>query len=367
MAGDVAPESIAFVPASESPVGKDLLVLANENSGTVALYAIEDEEKAYAMHETYTELVQDNAGGVLIYEVYGSGGKDEAVVNRDFITLVNPTKEPVYMENWKLRYSSMRDASERVWQELTLNAMIPAGGQYTVACAETNYTADSLYFTLEPGEYDAVWNDVTVDNKQFSIELADASGNKVDALGVADDGTETGEGELLAEGINKHSVVLRNGMADTDNNNLDFIVVDLDDVDAAGRADYKPVSGHASAVKYTVSVDTPWGDWSYDVAEGGTVSFSVTAASGWTVTGVSADGEALTAESGKYTLTVTADTSVVVTATAPAEPEPEPEPEPDEDEGGCSGALEGGVTGIVVAVAAVLAAALVITLVYRKN
>ena len=50
MLGDVAPESIDFIPAAISPNGKDLMVVANENSGTVAVYAMEDEEKTYEMH-----------------------------------------------------------------------------------------------------------------------------------------------------------------------------------------------------------------------------------------------------------------------------------------------------------------------------
>ena len=42
-AGDLGPEGIVFVPAGESPNGMDLLIVANEVSGTVAFYEVRQE------------------------------------------------------------------------------------------------------------------------------------------------------------------------------------------------------------------------------------------------------------------------------------------------------------------------------------
>jgi len=39
-AGDLGPESVVFIPASESPTGQALLVMGNEISGTTALYSV---------------------------------------------------------------------------------------------------------------------------------------------------------------------------------------------------------------------------------------------------------------------------------------------------------------------------------------
>ena len=39
-AGDVGPESVVFIPAGESPTGEDLVVVGNEVSGTITVYAV---------------------------------------------------------------------------------------------------------------------------------------------------------------------------------------------------------------------------------------------------------------------------------------------------------------------------------------
>jgi hypothetical protein len=39
-AGDLAPEGIVFVPASDSPTGAPLLLVANELSGSTTVFAV---------------------------------------------------------------------------------------------------------------------------------------------------------------------------------------------------------------------------------------------------------------------------------------------------------------------------------------
>jgi hypothetical protein len=39
-AGDIGPESIAFIPAADSPNGMDLIAVGNEVSGSTAIYQI---------------------------------------------------------------------------------------------------------------------------------------------------------------------------------------------------------------------------------------------------------------------------------------------------------------------------------------
>ena len=40
-AGDLGPEGMVFIPAAQSPTGGDLLVVANEISGTTSFFSIE--------------------------------------------------------------------------------------------------------------------------------------------------------------------------------------------------------------------------------------------------------------------------------------------------------------------------------------
>ena len=241
MAGDVAPESVAFVPAADALNGKNMLVVANENSGTIAIYSMESEAKTYEMHQTFVKAPEEAvtpADHLIIWSVYGTGGKDEAVVTNEFISIKNPTSSAVDLTGWKVRYSTLRDGGERVWKDIALEGTLEAGGTYVIIGAETDNA--STYFSFAEGEYDMKVDDLVIDNKQFSLQLTDGEGKVVDALGVIEkDNNELGEGTLVAD-INKHSVVVRVNDGDSDNNAADFAVVDLEDIQ--NPADYKPLN-----------------------------------------------------------------------------------------------------------------------------
>ena len=241
MAGDVAPESVAFVPAADALNEKNMLVVANENSGTIAIYSMESEAKTYEMHQTFIKAPEEAvtpADHLIIWSVYGTGGKDEAVVTNEFISIKNPTSSAVDLTGWKVRYSTLRDSGERVWKDIALEGTLEAGGTYVIIGAETDNA--STYFGFAEGEYDLKMDDLVIDNKQFSLQLTDGEGKVVDALGVIEkDNNELGEGTLVAD-INKHSVVVRVNDGDSDNNAADFAVVDLEDIQ--NPADYKPLN-----------------------------------------------------------------------------------------------------------------------------
>lgn len=241
MAGDVAPESVAFVPAADALNEKNMLVVANENSGTIAIYSMESEAKTYEMHQTFIKAPEEAvtpADHLIIWSVYGTGGKDEAVVTNEFISIKNPTSSAVDLTGWKVRYSTLRDGGERVWKDIALEGTLEAGGTYVIIGAETDNA--STYFGFAEGEYDLKMDDLVIDNKQFSLQLTDGEGKVVDALGVIEkDNNELGEGTLVAD-INKHSVVVRVNDGDSDNNAADFAVVDLEDIQ--NPADYKPLN-----------------------------------------------------------------------------------------------------------------------------
>lgn len=238
MLGDVAPESIDFIPADSSPNGANLLVVANENSGTVAVYAMESEQKTYEMHSTFTASVKEDADHLIIWSVFGNGNKDDGQTSNDFISIYNPTDAAIDLTGYKVNYSSLRDGGNREWTQIELSGSIGAGEYYVIIGSDTG-NEDPLISFAE-GEYDIKY-DFEIDNKQYTVQLVDGDGTVVDALGVDDDISD--ENEELAEGspivgINKHSVVIRTSASDSDNNSTDFAIVDLREVE--DPSDYKP-------------------------------------------------------------------------------------------------------------------------------
>lgn len=239
MLGDVAPESIDFISADNSPNGANLLVVANENSGTVALYAMESEQKTYEMHSTFNAAQRENADHLLIWSVFGNGGKDDGQTSNDFISIYNPTDAAVDLTGYKVNYSTLRDGGAREWTQIELSGSIAAGAYYVIIGADTGNEHPLISFAQ--GEYDIKY-DFEIDNKQYTVQLVDGEGGVVDALGVDEDASD--ENDELSEGspivgINKHSVVTRTDASDSDNNATDFSIVDLRDVENA--SDYKPV------------------------------------------------------------------------------------------------------------------------------
>lgn len=75
---------------------------------------------------------------VVIDEVYGGGGNNGAVYDRDFVELYNPGDEPVSLDGWSVQYGS---AGGSTWSGQTdLTGEIPAGGSFLVAQAYGNDT-----------------------------------------------------------------------------------------------------------------------------------------------------------------------------------------------------------------------------------
>ena len=120
-----------------------------------------------------------------------------------------------------------------------------------------------------------------------------------------------------------------------------------------------------TAQNATVSV----ADGSY-AKENSTLEFTVTAASGYSVTEVKVNGAAVTASGGKYSVTVTGATEITV-GTAAAQTgggntsgggsQPD---DPEEPTGGCNGSIAGGITLAAVS-AAILLGGLIIAAVKK--
>lgn len=242
MAGDVSPKDICFIDAAESPNGQNLLMLSNEISGTVALYCPENESQTYELHETFTAAVTDEddeiaASHLLIWSVYGAGDKDDGVSSHDFIAIYNPADEAVNLSGYTVKYSSNRDETSPVSTEISLSGTLPASGYYVIVSAEKS-TSPKISFA--DGEYNQLVEDLSIDNKQYTVRLTDADGNTVDLLGVIDeDDNESYETSPVTD-ISKQTVVIRTSETDTDNNATDFNAVSLKNMSEEDAAAYKP-------------------------------------------------------------------------------------------------------------------------------
>lgn len=273
MAGDVAPEGIDFVPAAQSLNGKNLLMLANENSGTVSIYAMENEKKTYTMHATFTDAPQQSPptenpetkanAELLIYSVFGNGGKTDGQSSHDFIAIYNNTATAIDLGAYKIRYCKNPKANDAQWSEKTLVGSLPSHKYYVVRCKEANTrtVADNKVSApriviRQDSDYNLDWAELEIDNKQYTIQIAKtADGAVVDMLGVKDAADDVLFEGAAATGISKQKIIIRKSATgtdnpiDTDDNSSDFAIVAIDKLSSDEAAEpYKPTAYKPTAV-----------------------------------------------------------------------------------------------------------------------
>ena len=221
LAGDVAPEGLDFLSSKNSPIGKDLLFVANENSGTVSIYALEEMSKEYKMHEVFKPASKEENKGsstLVIYSAYGSGDNVDGPISHNFIAIKNISKNDIDLSNYKISYSY----NGNDWLEKKLVGTINADDIYIIRCATANMS--SAVINIKDSQSDLEWNDLTINNKVFSLKLT-MNNNIIDALGA----DAKGNSSVFSEGtpindISKQKIVIRKDV-DTNNNIMDFEVV----------------------------------------------------------------------------------------------------------------------------------------------
>lgn len=165
---------------------------------------------------------------LIINQVYGRADKIEGAISHSFIELYNPTDTAVDLSSYSLQYAK----TGNTWQKLDLSGTIPARSSYLIRCYSVDGGIGWARYFIDT--YDMEWADCKINNDAFKVVLmsnqillteADPSGTSglVDFVGAGT--TDFGETECIL-GISKQKSIRRIDFTDTDNNAINFEVLD---------------------------------------------------------------------------------------------------------------------------------------------
>lgn len=185
---------------------------------------------------------------VLVYQIYGGKGESE-VISHDFIELYNPTGSAVDLKGWSLQ---CRGPADKEWQMLPLSGSIPSKHSFLIRCKATS--VESVDKRIEKADLD--W-DITLNNKGLSVVLLSNSNvipkdskvfdadkhqpvidGYVDMLSAGGKAGDKDESPRAFEtgfitGQSKKKAVARKTFTDTDNNEADTELINLDGSDTS--------------------------------------------------------------------------------------------------------------------------------------
>lgn len=141
---------------------------------------------------------------LIINQVYGDGGKEEAPIANSFIELYNPTEQEVSLKGYSIVVDNQSADMNDYTISFTEDKKIGAKASYLIIGKNGSTSDSDLTYDLPVA--DQVAADVTIDNKKYAISLKQYN-DTVDAVSA------TGEGNLK---ISKQKSLRRNGYTDTD-------------------------------------------------------------------------------------------------------------------------------------------------------
>ena len=328
-----------------------------------------DGDLANSDYAYIAEVAEDITGGTFMYDLL-AGIVDKAWDFINELALEVPLNDFLGITHFARTPADEQTGTEEINIPVAMTGRTPM----IAANADGSTSGIDLLFTLV-GTSQVDKTDTTSTIKP-TVTLEHITGNFL--IGLVVDIPETLTGLLFGTPADGETPADDSGLIDFATQAqlaglLESIVTSLS-TDGGYKTDNSASINVSSPIYRTVTVDTPWADMTYTVRSGETLELTVSAASGWTVTGVTANGAALTASDGVYSLTVLEDTEIVVSATAPSsdngsddtQTDPADPSSGDSGDGGCGSAFESGTIFFAVALTALLAVALCIAAVVRS-
>lgn len=209
--------------------------------------------QSYGQHNPIVEnVLEQSDNALLIYQVYGTGGKTDSAINRTYIELYNNSNEDLVLKGYSIQYMS---ESESSWNIIELTGTINAYSSFLILGTKTN--TEGVYGTLEDDDADMVAT-FELSNDGFAVCLL----SNTISLETVNPFESDVEGYIDMIGCNipyyentsaptpsKQKTVIRTSFDDTNNNANDFITISFKD-DTTAWETYAPKS--SSSGEWTI-------------------------------------------------------------------------------------------------------------------
>ncbi|MDH6238243.1 ExeM/NucH family extracellular endonuclease [Cryobacterium sp. CG_9.6] len=202
--------------------------------------------------------------GVVINEVYLSGGSAGAAFTNKFVELYNPTSGPIDLSAWSLQYRKASGVETDAFTgNDTLSGTIAAGGYFLISGGSNGSTGAALPTPDLAGKLNPSGSAGTLvlANTQSALTLpsGDIAGNTsvIDAIGYGTSLTFEGAASVAPAGNTDVKSLNRAGFADSDNNRADFsLSATITPTNANGEA-AAPVEPTATPTATPVPTEPP--------------------------------------------------------------------------------------------------------------
>lgn len=208
----------------------DFCVVDYSSIDSSLTYVFLPKSTSYGEYNPFEHAIYSSSfAELMIYEVYGTGGKSDTPVNRSFVKLYNSSDSAITLDGYTLAYS----VDGENYEFLELSGSIGKNEEFLIVGKVDTTDEDILTTVFEDEDADMVC-DWQINNKTVTIALINStnvtdaniseniSSNLVDLIGISSVPFE----QMPLTGLSKQKSARRVSYTDTNNNALDFEIVD---------------------------------------------------------------------------------------------------------------------------------------------